>query len=105
MTSRSDTCPFVELLAAVRAPSPAVPSPPTAPPEATALPQPLDGPPRLLWTIGEAGDRLSIGRSKLYGLIRNDQLPSIKLGGKRLVAEQDLVEFVERLRGGWEPWR
>jgi excisionase family DNA binding protein len=58
---------------------------------------PEDGP-RLLWTTEAAARRLSIGRTALYGLLRSGGPPSVKLGGRRLVAEADLVAYADRLR-------
>lgn len=55
-------------------------------------------PVRLLHAVNEAASRLSIGRTALYGLLRNDVIPSVLIGGKRLVAEADLVAYVEHLR-------
>ncbi|WP_157519493.1 helix-turn-helix domain-containing protein [Modestobacter sp. Leaf380] len=87
-------CPLAALLAAhIPAPAPQFP-----------VAEPGGEPPRLLWTLDKAAERVSISRTKLYGLMRDDQLPSVLMGGRRYVAEQDLVAFVEKLRAGWQPW-
>ena len=53
---------------------------------------------RLLYKLDAAAAQLSIGKTKLYGLMRTDQLPSVLLGGQRYIAHADLVEFVDKLR-------
>lgn len=54
----------------------------------------------LLLTIEAAARLLSIGRSMAYELASNGELPTVRLGRKRLVRRSDLLEFVERL-GAW----
>jgi len=63
-----------------------------------------DGQPRLLYRLDDAAAQLSIGRTKLYGLMRTDAIPTIILGGRRYIAHQDLVDFVDRLLAKPEPW-
>jgi excisionase family DNA binding protein len=60
---------------------------------------PLDDPPHLL-PIPEASDRLGIGRTTLWGLIRDGQIPTVTIGRRRLIAEADLQAYVARLRSG-----
>lgn len=45
---------------------------------------------RLLITVTEAADRLSISRSKAYELIGSGVLPTVKLGARRLVPVESL---------------
>ena len=56
---------------------------------------------KLLLTPEDAADLLSIGRSKLYELIGDGQLASVRIGASRRVPMSALVEFVESLQ---EPW-
>jgi len=59
---------------------------------------------RLLYKLADAAAQLSVSKTKLYGLLRNDEIPSILLGGQRYVARDDLVEFVARLRNNAQPF-
>ncbi len=56
---------------------------------------------RLLLTPEDAADLLSIGRSKLYELIGDGQLASVRIGASRRVPMSALVEFVENLQATW----
>lgn len=49
---------------------------------------------KLLITIGEAADRLSIGRSFAYQLAQTGALPTVQLGRRRLVPVHALVSMV-----------
>lgn len=51
----------------------------------------------LLCTPEEAADALRIGRAKVYDLIRNGDLRSIKIGGSRRVPRSALEEYVAAL--------
>jgi excisionase family DNA binding protein len=53
---------------------------------------------KLLLTVAEAAQRMGLGRSFTYDLIRRGAIVSIKIGGARRVAVADIDEFVERLR-------
>ena len=53
---------------------------------------------KLAVSVEEAAEQLSIGRTMAYDLIRQGELPSIKIGQRRLVARADLESYVERLR-------
>ena len=54
----------------------------------------------LLLRVGEAGQRLNIGRSVMYELIRSGRLRSVKVGRLRLIPTTALTEFVEQLGKG-----
>lgn len=51
---------------------------------------------KLLITVTEAADRLSIGRSLAYQLVQTGVLPTVKLGRRRLIPAHVLVELVRR---------
>ena len=53
---------------------------------------------RLVYTVQEAADELRIGNSTVRERIRSGQLRSFKDGGRRLVAGEDLMEYVRGLR-------
>ena len=53
---------------------------------------------RLLLTVEEAADRLGIGRSFMFELIRQGQVASIRVGRLRRVPLEALTEYVAALR-------
>lgn len=53
---------------------------------------------RLLLTPDEAAIVLSIGRSKLYELLREGVVPSVRIGACRRIAAADLADVVFKLR-------
>jgi len=61
-----------------------------------------DGParpsaPKLLLTVEEAADLLSIGRSLMYALIRSGAIPSVRIGRLRRIRPADLAAFTQQL--------
>jgi excisionase family DNA binding protein len=52
----------------------------------------------LLYTVERAAERLEIGRTTVYELIRAGELEAIKIGGARRIPAAALHEYVERLR-------
>jgi excisionase family DNA binding protein len=52
---------------------------------------------RLLLTPKEAAQVLAIGRSKVYDLMRSEEIFSIRIGGSRRIPVSALEEFVGRL--------
>ncbi|HEY9522265.1 MAG TPA: helix-turn-helix domain-containing protein [Thermopolyspora sp.] len=50
-----------------------------------------------LLTTAEAAERLRIGRSTLYDLIRTHRLRTVKIGSRRLVPVAALAEVIELL--------
>jgi len=54
---------------------------------------------KLVYSVTEAAEALSIGRTLIYDLIRNGELRTLKIGHRRLVARADLDDFVARLQG------
>jgi excisionase family DNA binding protein len=53
---------------------------------------------RLTITPNEAAAELNISRSQLYVLLRRGELPSIKIGRRRVILWGDLVAYVKSLR-------
>lgn len=51
-----------------------------------------------LITIADAADRLSLCRSKVYELIAEQKLPTIKIGRSRRISLDDLRTFVAQHR-------
>ena len=56
------------------------------------------GLPKLLLTPEEAAHVLGIGRTKLYQLLADGQLPSVRIGGSRRVSADALTRFVQGLQ-------
>jgi len=56
-------------------------------------------PAKLLYTPAEAACCLAIGRTKLFELLSDGTLPSVKIGRARRVRGSDLAAFVDE-RGG-----
>jgi excisionase family DNA binding protein len=54
----------------------------------------------LLLTIEQAARLLQISRSGLYGLLREQSLRAVKVGGLTRIARADLETFVNQLRDG-----
>ena len=54
-------------------------------------------PTKLLLTVEETCQALSMGRSLLYRLFASEQIFSVKVGNRRLVPVAALHEFVEQL--------
>lgn len=54
---------------------------------------------KLLLTPEEAAEVLSIGRTKVYALIAEGELVSVRIGNSRRVPLDAVNEFIERLEG------
>jgi excisionase family DNA binding protein len=52
----------------------------------------------VLLTVEEAAQRLRIGRTTCYGLIRSGELESVPVGRLRRVPAEAVPEYVARLR-------
>ena len=52
---------------------------------------------RLAWSIKDGARRLSIGRSTVYKLSQSGQLRLIKIAGRRLIPNEEILRLV---RGG-----
>jgi excisionase family DNA binding protein len=53
---------------------------------------------KLLYTVPECVEALSIGSSKVWELIASGRLESVKVGRSRRVTREALERFVEELR-------
>jgi len=51
---------------------------------------------RLAISVSEAAQMLGISRARLYPLISRGEIPSFKIGGRRLVPVKALESFIER---------
>ena len=50
-----------------------------------------------LYTVQEAAEALKMSRSKVYGLMKEGELPSVKIGGSRRLRKQDLMQYLDCL--------
>ncbi|MEO7194999.1 MAG: excisionase family DNA-binding protein [Pseudonocardiaceae bacterium] len=53
---------------------------------------------RLLLTVEEAADRLGIGRTLMYALVKDGEVESIHIGRLRRIPADALPRYLERLR-------
>lgn len=58
---------------------------------------------RLLLTVEEAADRLGIGRTLMYALVKNGEVESVQLGRLRRIPADALPRYLERLRTASSP--
>ncbi|MBB5077773.1 helix-turn-helix domain-containing protein [Nonomuraea endophytica] len=49
------------------------------------------------YTVEQVAEMLSVGRDKVYCLLRTGQLKSIKIGKLRRITDQHLADFVSSL--------
>jgi excisionase family DNA binding protein len=54
----------------------------------------------LLLTVEQTAAELHIARRRVFELIRNGQLPSVKIGKSRRIRSSDLAEYVAGLGNG-----
>jgi len=52
---------------------------------------------KVLLTVEEAAERLRVGRTKVYALIRSGEIPSVQIGRLRRIHVDALNEYAERL--------
>jgi len=53
---------------------------------------------RIVFTVGEAAERLRIGRTLVYALVRSGDIESITIGRLRRIPCDALDDFVSRMR-------
>lgn len=51
----------------------------------------------LMYRVPEAASALRISRSRLYELIRSDQIRSVTVGRTRLISHTALTDYIHRL--------
>lgn len=67
------------------------------PPPAPAAPEPRPLPERVLLTVEEAAERLGIGRSMAFRLIRDGEIESVQIGRLRRVPAAAVTEYAASL--------
>jgi len=53
-----------------------------------------------LFTVNEAAEQLRVSRWLLYELIRSNKLKTLTIGSRRLVAADDLLDFIRQRKEG-----
>ena len=53
-----------------------------------------------LLRVPEVAELLGVGRTTVYHLIKCGQIKSVQVAGCRRVASQDVIGYIELLRGG-----
>lgn len=56
-----------------------------------------NGADRFLLTINEGAQLLSIGRSFMYKLVMRGEIASLKIGRRRLVSRDAILQFIRRV--------
>ena len=56
--------------------------------------------PRVLYRVEDAAELLSVSRTRIYELIRSDQLRTVQVGKSRRVPARSLDDYVARLMRG-----
>jgi len=54
-----------------------------------------------LFTVDEAAERLRVSRWMIYRMMRSNELKSVTIASRRLVASDDLIEFINKHKGGF----
>jgi excisionase family DNA binding protein len=59
-----------------------------------------------VYTVETVQGVLPFKRAKLYQLLRSGELKSVRVGGKRLILEEHIEEFLQSLRerADTQPW-
>ena len=47
------------------------------------------------WGLSQAAEILGIGTTKLRRIVLDGEIPVVKIGGKYLLFERDIIKFVE----------
>lgn len=53
---------------------------------------------RLLYSIEDSADLLSLGKRKVEELVRDGEIETVTIGRRRLVPAEALVDYVKRLK-------
>jgi len=70
------------------------------PPVAVPEPRPATSPDRVLLTVEEAAERLGIGRTTTWGLVKSGALHSVQIGRLRRVPASAVDAYATRLLAG-----
>lgn len=54
-----------------------------------------------LYTVEEAAEQLRVSRWMIYRLLRSNELKSLTIASRRLIASDDLVDFIKQQKEGF----
>ena len=57
-----------------------------------------DTPTRLLVSLNEGAKAIGVCRAKFYELLAEGQIENVKIGSRRLIVQESLVSYVEKLK-------
>lgn len=52
-----------------------------------------------LFTVEEAAEQLRVSRWMIYRLMRSNELKSLTIASRRLIASDDLLDFIKQHKG------
>ena len=52
-----------------------------------------------LYTVEEAAEKLRVSRWMIYRLLRSSELKSLTIASRRLIASDDLMDFIKQHKG------
>ena len=58
--------------------------------------KPKDNQPRRTWSIAEVSDQLGVPQDTVRGWVRSGVVPSVRIGGRRLIRAEDLAAVLSR---------
>ena len=58
---------------------------------------PKSSPEKLAYTVAEASYAISIGRTKIYELMKTGELATVKVAGRRLIPRTSALRLLESL--------
>jgi excisionase family DNA binding protein len=68
------------------------------------VPAPRPAPERALLTVEEAAERLHIGRTRMFELVKSGQIESVQIGRLRRIHPEAIEVYARRLRDDPKKW-
>lgn len=72
-----------------------------ASPDPTSVPVPRSPSDQTLLTVEEAAERLRIGRTRMFALVKSGEIDSVQIGRLRRIHIRELDAYAERLRNNY----
>jgi excisionase family DNA binding protein len=70
--------------------------------ESPNVPAPRPAPERALLTVEEAAERLHIGRTRMFDLVKSGQIESVQIGRLRRIHPDAIEAYTRRLHNNFE---
>lgn len=64
------------------------------------IPSPRTSPEQALLTVEEAAQRLHIGRTRMFGLLKSGEIDSVQIGRSRRIRPEAVERFAKNLQSG-----